>query len=416
MRTAFWTLVVGLMASMLVAAQRGGTFTGSREHQGIRYSTATLQDPIARLSQQIDQGTVRLTFDPDHGYLRSVLDALRVPIASQVLVFGQTSKQGELISAKNPRALFFNDAAAVGWVRGADQLELAAVDPVAGAVFYTIDQRAGDRPVIKREQDECLLCHQTWDTLGVPGWVTMSVFSVPEDKYSYASGAFSDHRSPFNERWGGWFVTGRLGNMRHLGNETQLARPANRVAPVARSLDSLDGMFDMRGFPSAHSDVVALMLLEHQSTMINLITRTGWEARVAPGGTKVTDAAVELVDYLLFVDESPLPVPITGSSDFTRVFAEQGPKDKMGRSFRQLDLKTRLLRYPCSYMIHSEAFARMPAAAKTAVYERLWHVLTGREAGEPYNRLSREDRSAIVEILRDTQPDLPAYFNEALSR
>lgn len=416
MRSVLWSLVVLPLASWIVLAQRGGAFTGSRDDPAIRYSTAALNDPVARLARDVGEGRVTLAFDPDHGYLRSVLDALAIPTESQVVVFSQTSKQGELVSPQNPRALYFGDRAAVGWVRGADRLELTAIDPVAGAVFYTIEQRPAGRPTVAREKDDCLACHQTWDTLGVPGWVTMSVFSVPKDPYAYASGAFSDHRVPFSERWGGWFVTGAPANMRHLGNDTQLDRPAARVPPVARSLPSLDGLFDPRGFLSRQSDVAALMVLEHQATMINLITRIGWEARTAPAGPAVRDAAVEVVDYMLFVDEAPLPAPVTGSSGFARRFADLGPTDRNGRSLRQLDLRTRLLKYPCSYLIYSDAFDALPPGAKAAVYDRLWAVLAGRVRDPVYDRLTREDREAVVEILRQTKADLPSSFNGGLDR
>ncbi|MBM3772801.1 MAG: hypothetical protein FJW27_16215 [Acidimicrobiia bacterium] len=418
MRALAWALAVVPLASFIALAQRGGTFAGSRDHPAIAYSKAVSNDPVAALSRTIADGSVRFTFDPQHGYLRSVLDALQIPIESQVVVFTQTSKQAELITPKNPRALFFNDTTAVGWVRGADELEIAAVDPVLGSVFYALDQKLSDRPVFTRDDAECLACHQTWDTLGVPGWTFVSTFSIPQDKYSYASGSFSDHRSAFSDRWGGWFVTGKVGAVRHLGNDTVLAprTGTNGRVPAPRVLDSLDGQFDTRGFISRHSDVAALMVLEHQVTMTNLITRTGWEARVAPTSPRVREAAVELVDYMLFVDEVQVTSPVSGSTNFAQVFAAKGPQDTRGRSLRQLDLQRRLLKYPCSYLVYSDAFEGMPMAAKTAVYERLWAVLSGQVTGDVYTRLTRDDRVAVAEILHDTKPGLPAFFDPGAIR
>ncbi len=428
-------LAVLLLASIVAtSAQRGGTFGESSEHPAIRYSATPARDPVALLSSQIQDGRTQLSFDPDNGYLRSVLDALRVPIESQVAVFSGTSSQAAVINARNPRALYFNDAVAVGWVRGGDILELAAVDPTQGVIFYTLDQRPADRPALRRADQTCLTCHLTWDTRGVPGLIVMSVFSVPgeTDKYSYASGAFSDHRSAFTERWGGWYVTGTLPQVRHLGNDTNLAVP-NRQPSAARPLQSLNGLFDPRGFLSPHSDVAALMVLEHQATMTNLITRTGWEARVADHAAgmraplpaaparaaavdRVHDAVVELVDYMLFVDEAPFPGSIAGSSAFNQTFANQGPRDRQGRTLRELDLKRRLMRYPCSYLIYSEAFDSMPPSAKEAVYQRLWSVLSGEETAAPYARLSRADRTAIVEILLETRKGLPDVFRGPIAR
>jgi hypothetical protein len=427
---------VTLVASMVVAsAQRGGTFVGSRDNPAIHYSTGATSDPVSKLTAQIQAGKSHLAFDPENGYLRAVLEALRVPIESQVTVFSATSNQAALINPKNPRALYFNDSVAVGWVRGSDELELASVDPTRGVILYSLKQKQTERPAFKRDDDTCLTCHLTWDTLGVPGLVVMSVFSVPaaDDKYSYASGQFADHRSSFPERWGGWYVTGKTGAVSHLGNDTNLSQK-NRRPSNAHKLDSLAGLFDPRGFLSPHSDVVALMTLEHQATMTNLITRTGWEARIStqprtvppppPPGTlprspapepqsaadRLRDAATELVDYLLFVDEAPLPAAITGSSQFAQKFSSEGPRDKQGRSLRQFDLTHRLMRYPCSYLIYSEAFEQMPQLAKDAVYERMWRVLSGQEQAAPYDRLAREDRRAIVDILLETKPGLPAMF------
>jgi hypothetical protein len=414
-----------LLTSIALSAQRGGTFTDSRDHPAIRYSQSATNDPIAALSTQLEQDRTRLTFHPDNGYLRSVLDALRIPTESQVTVFSGTSNQAAVITPGNPRALYFNDAVAVGWVRGSEELELAAVDPERGTVFYTLDQRPTDRPLFRRDDETCLTCHLTWDTLGVPGLVVMSVFTIPDDKYSYASGTFSDHRVPFSERWGGWYVTGRASSLRHLGNDTDLARRDRRSSP--KMLASLDGLFDMRGFMTRHSDVAALMVLEHQATMTNLITRTGWEARVSglttqsrallpqpPGGSgatdRVRDAVVELVDYMLFVDEAPIVGAIEGSSNFATVFASAGPHDGQGRTLRQLDLHGRLMRNPCSYLIYSDAFEGIPSQARDLVYQRMWRILSGQESGPPYDRLSRDDRTAIVEILLATKKGLPDYF------
>jgi hypothetical protein len=92
------------------------------------------------------------------------------------------------------------------------------------------------------------------------------------------------------------------------------------------------------------------------------------------------------------------------------VFAARGPRDSRGRSLRDLDLRTRLMRYPCSYLIYSEPFDALPPAAKQAVYARVWAVLSGAVRDGRYDRLTAADRQAVVDILRETKPDLPAYF------
>ena len=165
------------------------------------------------------------------------------------------------------------------------------------------------------------------------------------------------------------------------------------------------------------------MVLNHQLHMTNLLIRLGWEARVAEHdkasrGAKLPDvrqAARELVDYMLLVDEAPLRSPVKGSTPFAQDFASKGPRDAKGRSLRDLDLTRRLLRYPCSYMIYTEAFDALPPAARSMVYERLWDVLSGRETDRAYAGLSIADRRAVVEILRQTKKGLPAYF-QAIAR
>ena len=401
-------------AAAVAVAQRGDVFVASRDHAAIAYTTTPADDPVARLNERLRQGAATLAFDPDNGYLRAVLDALDVPAASQALVFSQTSFQAPLIDMRNPRAVYFNDAVAVGWVRGGAVLELTSVDPRQGVMFYALDQKPAATPQFTRN-DRCLACHLSWETLGVPGLVMNSTLPRP-DENAYASGFFTTHGSPFDQRWSGWYVTGNAG-ARHLGNRPVTPAELKRttVPTPARPLTSLDGVFDLKGYPSAHSDVVALMVLGHQVTMTNHLTRIGWEARVAAeeGGdaaARVREAATDVVDYLLFIDEPPLTAPVRGSSAFAEAFAAVGPRDAQGRSLRQFDLTRRMMRYPCSYLIYSAQFDALPTLARDAIYARLWHVLSGEEKGARYRRLTAADRQAILDILRATKDDLPDYF------
>jgi hypothetical protein len=211
-------------------------------------------------------------------------------------------------------------------------------------------------------------------------------------------------------------VLGEHHGDRHMGNAivTDLSDLRGMVTPESVHLKSLEGRVpDMSGYMTPYSDIVALLVVEHQAHMMNLITRIGWEARIgaAEVGHPLSQTAAEFVDYMLFVDEAPMPGPITGPSGFAKVFAEKGPRDTKGRSLRDIDLThDRLMKYPCSYMIYSDAFEALPPAAKDAVYSRMWEVLSGQDKSKRYDRLSATDRQAIVEILRDTKRDLPAYF------
>ena len=429
-------LVLLVAAAASVSGQRGGAFRASRDHPAIRYTEGAVDNAVADLNRRLEEGAATLAFEGRSGYLRAVLDALDVPVESQVLVFSPTSFQEDRIDFDNPRAIFFRDDVALGWVRGADVLELAAQDRRQGTIFYSLAQTPSAAPRFRR-RETCLACHLSWDTLGVPGLQVLSMFPMPKDPYAYASGHATDHRSRLEDRWGGWYVTGSHGSVAHMGNVEveDVEDPHATLGVVPPAVESLAGRFDLDGFPTPYSDVVALLVLEHQAHMTNLITRIGWEARrvehrartVAPADRGrstddgrfreiVDEAAVELVDYLLFVDEAPLPPGVAGGSGFTETFPARGPHDRRGRSLREMSLDGRLFRYPCSYMIHTEAFDALPETALDAIYRRLWAVLSGAVAEPPYDRLTFADRQAIVEILRDTKPDLPDYFGTVTRR
>ena len=363
-------------------------------HPAIQYAKPS-RDAAANLLQRPDD-LARLTADGPSGFLRSILQAFDVPVSSQIMVFSQGSVQSNRIRADNPRALYFSDSTVVGWVRGGF-IEIAAQDSEQGTVFYIVDSRLLGRPTITRVND-CLSCHNSGRTNLVPGMIEPM-----------------GHTRPLERRWGGWYVTGNVGTLQHFGN-VDLLKAGSGPAQTVR-LASLEGAFDTRGYLTPFSDIAALMVFEHQMQMINLMTRVGWETRVALHDTSldarrpaILDRVSQLVDYMLFVDEAPIASTLQGTSGFAEAFSTRGPKDSRGRSLRQLDLNRRLLRYPCSYMIYSAQFDHLPAQAKAAIYERLWAVLSGKEKDARYRRLSAADRRAIIEILRDTKSDLPKYF------
>ena len=390
------------------------TVAPSLNHPAIGYFRQG-SDPIAKLNARLNDGTAQLTYDTRAGYLRSVLDLLNVPVESQVAVFSKTSFQAPLIDPKNPRTIFFNDSVAVAWMYGGF-IEVAAQDPKLGTLFYTLDQTRRARPRFERK-DGCTRCHQSDESLGIPGLMVRSNFTAPGgDPMLIYGGGFPDHRTPLEERWGGWYVTGAGPGVRHMGNALLVDRDQPKSVVNSQPLASLEGKFPVTRYLSAHSDVAALLVLDHQTHMSNLITRLGWETRVAAAEKRpyysraLAEGAQEFVDYLLFVDEAPLKGPVKGASGFAAKFSAQGPRDSKGRSLRQLDLEKRLLVYPCSYMIYSEAFDAMPDDARAAVYRRMWAVLSGAEKDRKYARLTAANRQAVVEILRATKPEVAAYF------
>jgi hypothetical protein len=395
-------------------------FSGSLDHPSIEYARRATVDLVAQVNERLEGGAIRLAFDDRSGYLRSVLQTLDVPVESQLMVFSRTGVQSAYTSPTNPRALFFNDSVVVGYIQGAPVLELAAHDPRQGAVFYILAQNAQGRPVFTR-RDGCLSCHVSYNSLDVPGMLVRSQFTAADGRSMRQLGQYViDHRSPLAHRWGGYYVTGTAGSSRHMGNATVIGQspPDSRSVEGPGDLMSLEGKVDTKGYPLPTSDLVALMVFDHQMHMINLLTRIGWEVRVAAHEQRLDltrgpqrDTINELVDYVLFVDEARLSGRVRGATRFAEQFSRQGPRDKKGRSLRQLDLEQRLMRYPCSYMIYANAFDSLPEAARSAIYERMWQILSGKEKGSKYSRLSAADRRAIVEILRDTKAGLPDYFS-----
>ncbi|HTM02099.1 MAG TPA: hypothetical protein VL173_01230 [Vicinamibacterales bacterium] len=384
-----------------------------RNHPAIAYATSPESDPVFKLNERLKSGEVTLESEPVTGYLRSVLKALNVPIESQLLVFSKTSFQAKRISPQNPRAIYFGDDVAVGFVRGGEVLEFISQDPKLGSIFYQLHQHQDGVPQFERTDSSCVFCHVSDTTHNVPGPFIGSVFPSPDGTANYGPVYMTDHRSPFQVRWGGWYVTGTHHADRHMGNAiaSNPSDLAAMVTPQTVHVTSLEGKFDPTGYPSLTSDIVALMVLEHQAGMMNLITRANWDARLgADAEQPLAETVTQLVDYMLFVDEAPIPGPLEGPTSFAKNFSARGPFDKQGRSLHQLDTRTRLLKYPCSYMIYSEAFDALPDVAKSAVYARLWDVLSGKETDKTYDSLSPTDRQAIIEILRDTKPNLPDYF------
>jgi hypothetical protein len=382
------------------------------DHPAIQYPTRAPDDAVARLQQKMDSGQVKLEFDAKWGYLPSLLAQLGIKTDSQMLVFSKTSFQGPKISPKKPRALYFNDNVAVGFVPEGDLMEFAALDPKQGIVFYTLDREKTDQPSFLRRTDQCISCHLIPATLNVPGLLATSVIPGPDGSPRFpAAAVIVDSRTPLDRRWGGWYVTGTSGGLQHRGN----AVAPNPEQPDAldlrgtQNLTTLAGRVDTSPYLASTSDLVALMTLEHQTRVTDLITRLGWETRIAINEGKLQEfrdrldfLTGELADYMLFANEARMIEPMAGVSTFTKTLPERGPRDKQGRSLRDFDLKTRLFRYPLSYMIYDPAFDALPAVAREQVYRKLFNALTGRD--------SSQDRRAILEIVRDTKPDLPDYW------
>ena len=389
----------------VVAGQSRTLFPGTiDQHPAIDYRTSALADPVTALQRELTAGQASLAFDGTQGFLRSLLSALNVPVESQILLFSKTGIQHPFTNPENPRALYFNDRVIVGYIPGAPMLEVAAHDPRQGVIFQTLPQEVGTgTPPRFVRSDRCLTCHLSANSLGVPGILVRSMFTEGTGRTRPQLGsAIVDHRTPLDQRWGGWYVTGSHGRARHMGNamvSAALERGEDAISDATLNRDALDPRVDRSKYPAASSDITALMVFDHQGHAMNLLTRLGWEARIAAANGAADFSTGELralvndaADYLLFVDEPPLAAPVRGISKFAEVFSAAGPRDRKGRSLRELDLQTRLLKYRCSYMIYSPTFQQLPDAARAALLARMREVLKARGDAE------------VVEILDETLP------------
>jgi hypothetical protein len=372
--------VTWLAALALVSSQQRAPFAGLLDqHPAIDYRGGPLTDPVSVLQADIKAGAKAIGFEGQQGYLRSVLAALNVPVESQILLFSKTGLQHPFTGPETPRALYFNDRVVVGYIPGAPVLEIASHDPRQGVIFQSLKQDAAS-PQFARP-DRCLGCHLSSNSMSVPGILVRSMSTAPDGRPMPQDGSFViDHRSPLDQRWAGWFVTGAVPSVQHLGKP-------------------IDPRVNLSAYPLPTSDVAALMTFDHQGHAINLLTRLGWETRFAEAQGRVDfatgdlgDILKETVDYFLFADEATIGSPVQGASAFAKSFSTTGPRDRKGRSLRELDLRTRLLKYRCSYMIYSPAFDALPSAARAAFFSRARTVLQAR--GD----------TAVMEILDETKP------------
>ncbi|HXJ44531.1 MAG TPA: hypothetical protein VNH18_34915 [Bryobacteraceae bacterium] len=417
------------LAALLALGGLSSSYMVPVDNDAIRYTKGPVDDPVFRLQQKIDSGAVKLRYEDEFGYLRSVLKELNVPVSSQVLVFSKTSFQAPRIAPRTPRALYFNENVTVGFVRTGEVLEFAVQDPRQGTIFYTLDQERASHPRFDR-RDVCLQCHQSGATMGVPG---MLVRSITPDRTGMpvmsAGGFITDHRSALKERWGGWYVTGNTGEQEHMGNAIVRNPMEEEKLPITegtRNVTDLSHYFETGAYVSPHSDIVALMVLEHQTQMHNLMTRVGWEARIAmyendainrslgePASLvrestthRINAAAEELLEYMLFADETRLQGEVKGTSGFSEEFQKHGPRDPLGRSLREFDLKTRMFRYPLSYLIYTEEFDSMPQVVRNRLKSRLGEVLRAQDSGPRFAHLSASDKSSILSILKTTKENM----------
>ena len=387
------------------------------EMEPVRYSASIATDRLTRLAEKWTKDPASLPGATPLERVRAILAELKVPEASQILVFSKTSKQADLITPANPRALYFSSDCYCGYVPGG-VMEIAIQDPQLGPVFYTIDVGNPERPPrVERNTSECLSCHSTRRTESVPGLFLRSVYPGGDGQPQFALGSRTvNHQTPVAERWGGYYVTGSISRP-HLGNRTYV--DDSPAQPQRFAWKDLRGKIDTQKYLRATSDVAALMVLEHQCQAHNLLTAASMNYRRAaylaqqinPGSTpddgsagRVADsAAAEIVAWFLFCGEADQGEDgVEGDADFQQQFEASIPHTKDGESLADFQLNGRLFKNRCSYMIYSEAFRALPEAVKSRVLAELRTVLTAPTSNDAYPGMKLPERHKITKILHET--------------
>ncbi|MBN8417918.1 MAG: hypothetical protein J0L73_03305 [Verrucomicrobia bacterium] len=433
---SLWHLGLAILASSCLSLHAEDEY----ENAPIRYSDTTPNDATQRLESLMASGKVKIDRTDAWTVLRDVMKQFDIPQESQVMVFSKTSKQNDRISPQTPRVVYFGDNAYVGYCLGGS-IEVATIDPKLGPIFYLLDpDEEPAKPLHFQRDNSCLSCHGGPFTPEVPGVIVRSVYPGPEGHPIMSQGStVVDTTTPFTDRWGGWYVTGRHGSILHRGNVTATEKNDQTIDinfKAGANVTNLAKFFDVTPYKRKQSDIVALMVLEHQTSVQNILTKANHAALRAmhmqtslqrelgetvmsePTGTArriIDHAAEDVVEALLFKDEAELPEGgIEGDPAFQTAFTKNAPQSGDGRSLKDFQLLHRLFKYRCSYMVYSLTFQHLTAPLKQTVLNRLWTVLEGQDTTGHYTYLTTTERGHIRRILAETLPGAPAEWKQAV--
>ena len=415
------------LASLLTFWDSGTLIAADLDAPPIRYAITKENNSVSRLQESLQSGKNKFAFEKEWGYLPAVLKALEVPVSSQMLVFSKTSLQRNKISPYKPRALYFNDDVYIGFCQSGEVVEVSVADPQLGTAYYTLEQIKQKIPRFQRQTDSCLICHGSSATQGFPGHLARSVYPDREGQPLFSLGSHRvEHSTPLAKRWGGWYVSGTTPGRHHLGNMTlpQNRRTPPDENPKGSNLTDLSKFFETTEYLTPHSDLVALLVFEHQTEAHNRIARAALETRIAlhqqeefdrilkrrtegfseSTARRIDSACESLVDYLFFCGEASLGGKVTGTSHFATEFSAKGPKDSQGRSLRDFDLNQRMFKYPLSYLVLTKSFEGLPKESKDASTKKIVEILKKGSSEEKYAHLTPERRAVLREILSQTSP------------
>lgn len=407
------------------------------ERRPISYSTTAPHDAVTTLKRKLAAGEIRWDGD-DKSVVRQLLLALGIPESSQLLVFSKTSFQKDRISPSRPRAIYFGDEVYVGWCPGG-LIEVAAVDPVLGPVFYSFDPRSEAGASRFDRDPDCMRCHGGTFVRDVPGLLVRSMFCDANGQPLLALGTdLVEDSTPIEKRWGGWYVTALRAGPQHRGNlvlaSEQEPNPAQLSANA--NLANLNKLVDTSPYLVPTSDVTALLIFEHQVSVQNAMTRanqqclrmmtyqTNLQAELKETVTteptyesvkhSFSEAAQQICDALLCKDAAALPSGgIAGVGTFARDFEKSGRAAANQPSFKSLDLGSRLFRYRCSYLIQSASFDNLQPTLRRRVLQRLWRVVSDPTPDPRYAYLESQERQGIHDLIASNIHHLPPCWASA---
>jgi len=408
-------LALSLVFGFVVNAQAASDY----ELAPINYSATKDDNAITRIQADIDRGILSWAEAKPIELLRSLLDQLNIPVSSQVLVFSKTSLQHKIINPSNPRAIYFNDDFYVGYVPGG-MIEVIACDDLTGMMFYSLNlNEVPERRRFLRDQ-ECMTCHASRNTMDIPGLLVRSVFTNQEGQALLSWGSLlTTPASPIEQRWGGWYVSGNKAQVKHMGNQWVDNPEIDRDAYDElhnQYLPGLSGFFDTRKHLADSSDILALMIMEHQIQVHNTLSAAKMRYlravyldkaihgdKISPSVDRmIADCVQSVLEALMFADELRLPEDgVEGSDEYRDSFMRLGYRHD-GHSLRDLRLEKRMFKYRCSYMIHSKSFEQLPDEIKIPVLTKLHAIVTDREPAVGLPLLSSREKERIHDILSHT--------------
>jgi hypothetical protein len=395
------------------------------------YFTRKPQDPMSLLMEKIDTGEVKITEENGKPLVERLLRELKLDKDTQVLVFSKTSLQKRAVSYRNPRAIYFNESVYLGWMPNG-RVEVASFDPEIGPLFYFQRQLDDTRSRLFVRTRSCLGCHAGNATNFIPGSLGRSVYPDRTGRVLKGIEDYrrSGHHIPLQDRYGGWFVSGQHGKMRHMGNSIATREDGQVTIDRKRfaNLEKLDQFFPTDSYLAPGSDIAALLVFDHQVTMHHRLVEATYRARQALFDSKLdpmetdvaklaagrsirefTEGVDKVIDYMLFREEIALP-KVSCDANFRRAFTANKRTDKGGNSLKDLRLDGRIFEHRCSFMIYSPSFEHMPPMLRGAIYDRLHQILTAQAPVKGFEHLGAEERTRIFEILRETKKDLPAKW------